>query len=61
MSAAGTTVEYQWTNYQAHVRDTLEAGDVDLVALRTGYGRGEVPLRWAVDPSRRHCRHGGRR
>ncbi len=41
MSAAATTVEYQWTNYQAHVRDTLEAGDVDLVALRTGYGGGK--------------------
>jgi len=42
MSAAtATTVEYKWTNYQAHVRDTLEAGDVDLVALRTGYGGGK--------------------
>ncbi len=41
MSAAATTVEYQWTNYQAYVRDTLEAGHVDLVALRTGYGGGK--------------------
>lgn len=41
MSAAAATVEYQWTNYQAHVRDTLEAGDVDLVVLRTGYGGGK--------------------
>lgn len=42
MSAAtATTVEYQWTNYQAYVRDTLEAGDIDLVALRTGYGGGK--------------------
>ncbi|WP_435075295.1 terminase large subunit domain-containing protein [Halorubrum sp. HHNYT27] len=40
-AAASTTVEYQWTNYQAHVRDTLEAGDVDLVVLRTGYGGGK--------------------
>lgn len=42
MSAATeTTVEYKWTNYQAHVRNTLEAGNVDLVALRTGYGGGK--------------------
>jgi len=34
-------VRYQWTNYQRHVRDTLEAGDVDLVTLRTGYGGGK--------------------
>ena len=34
-------VRYKWTNYQAHVRDTLEAGDVDLVTLRTGYGGGK--------------------
>ena len=40
-SPASTTVEYKWTNYQAHVRDTLEAGDVDLVVLRTGYGGGK--------------------
>jgi hypothetical protein len=40
-TASATTVEYKWTNYQAHVRDTLEAGDVDLVALRTGYGGGK--------------------
>jgi hypothetical protein len=42
MSASrATTIEYKWTNYQAYVRDTLEAGDVDLVALRTGYGGGK--------------------
>jgi len=40
-TAAATTVEYKWTNYQAYVRDTLEAGNVDLVALRTGYGGGK--------------------
>jgi len=40
-TASATTVEYKWTNYQAHVRDTLEAGDADLVALRTGYGGGK--------------------
>ena len=34
-------VRYQWTNYQQYVRDTLEAGDVDLVTLRTGYGGGK--------------------
>jgi len=40
-TATATTVEYKWTNYQAYVRDTLEAGNVDLVALRTGYGGGK--------------------
>ncbi len=40
-TATATTVEYKWTNYQAYVRDTLETGDVDLVALRTGYGGGK--------------------
>lgn len=37
----GITVDYQWLNYQAHVRDLLESGDVDVVALRTGYGGGK--------------------
>jgi hypothetical protein len=36
-----TTVNYQWTDYQAHVRDRLETGDVDVVALRIGYGGGK--------------------
>jgi len=40
MSSA-TTVDYQWADYQADVRDQLEAGDVDLVVLRTGYGGGK--------------------
>lgn len=36
-----TTVNYQWTDYQAHVRDTLEEGDYDVVVLRIGYGGGK--------------------
>jgi hypothetical protein len=40
MSSA-TTVDYKWTDYQAHVRDTLEAGRHDLVVLRTGFGGGK--------------------
>lgn len=42
MSAAEpVTVEYKWTDYQAHVRDALEAGDHDIVVFRTGYGGGK--------------------
>jgi len=41
MSATTATVEYQWTDYQRHVRDELESGDHDLVVLRTGYGGGK--------------------
>ena len=36
-----TNVEYQWTDYQAYVRDQLEEGDYDLVVLRIGYGGGK--------------------
>ncbi|WP_126665248.1 terminase large subunit domain-containing protein [Haloterrigena salifodinae] len=35
------TVSYQWTDYQAHVRDLLEDGDCDVVVLRIGYGGGK--------------------
>lgn len=42
MSATNTaSVSYQWTDYQAHVRDLLEAGDHDVVVLRIGYGGGK--------------------
>jgi hypothetical protein len=34
-------VDYDWTNYQAYVRDTLERGAHDVVVLRTGYGGGK--------------------
>lgn len=34
-------VDYDWTNYQAYVRDELERGDHDVVVLRTGYGGGK--------------------
>lgn len=40
MSTA-TTIDWQWADYQADVRDQLESGDVDLVVLRTGYGGGK--------------------
>jgi len=41
-TADGTvSVDYQWINYQAHVRDLLEAGECDLVVLRVGYGGGK--------------------
>jgi len=36
-----TTVDYKWADYQAHVRDRLEAGDDDLVVLRSGFGGGK--------------------
>jgi len=36
-----TPIDYKWADYQAYVRDQLESGDVDLVALRTGYGGGK--------------------
>ena len=36
-----TQVSYQWTDYQAHVRDLLESGQYDLVVLRIGYGGGK--------------------
>lgn len=41
MSTATETVSYQWTDYQAHVRDLLEDGDYDVVVLRIGYGGGK--------------------
>jgi hypothetical protein len=41
MSTTATDVCYQWTDYQAHVRDELEGGDHDLVVLRSGYGGGK--------------------
>ena len=36
-----TTIDYKWADYQAHVRDRLEAGDDDLIVLRTGFGGGK--------------------
>lgn len=42
MSATNQSdVAYQWTDYQAHVRDELEHGDHDLVVLRVGFGGGK--------------------
>ena len=42
MSSAQTqSIDFKWADYQADVRDALEAGDVDLVVLRTGYGGGK--------------------
>jgi len=38
---ASVSVNYDWTNYQAYVRDELERGDHDVVVLRTGYGGGK--------------------
>jgi hypothetical protein len=38
---ASVRVDYDWTNYQAYVRDELEGGDHDVVVLRTGYGGGK--------------------
>jgi len=40
-AADGPTLEYKWTDYQAHVRDLLESQEYDLVVLRTGYGGGK--------------------
>ena len=40
-SATRTAIDYDWADYQADARDALEAGDVDLVVLRTGYGGGK--------------------
>jgi len=40
-STQRTSVDFKWADYQADVRDTLEAGDVDLVVLRSGYGAGK--------------------
>ena len=40
-STAPTDVRYQWTDYQAHVRDSLESEQYDLVVLRIGYGGGK--------------------
>jgi hypothetical protein len=34
-------ISWQWADYQRDARDELEAGDVDLVVLRTGYGGGK--------------------
>jgi len=34
-------IDWQWTDYQADVRDTLEAAEHDLVIFRTGYGGGK--------------------
>ena len=39
--SATTQINYQWTDYQAHVRDALESGDYDVVVLRIGYGGGK--------------------
>jgi len=43
MSTTPSTVEidWQWTDYQAEVRDALESGEHDLVVFRTGYGGGK--------------------
>jgi hypothetical protein len=41
MSTDTITVDWKWTDYQAEVRDALEAGDHDLVVFRTGYGGGK--------------------
>ena len=38
---ASVSVNYDWTNYQAYVRDELERGDHDVVVLRTGYVGGK--------------------
>jgi len=38
---SSTTIDYKWADYQADTRDQLEAGTVDLVVLRTGYGGGK--------------------
>ncbi|MFC6766003.1 terminase large subunit domain-containing protein [Natrinema soli] len=40
-TTARETVSYQWTDYQAHVRDLLEESDNDVVVLRIGYGGGK--------------------
>lgn len=40
-TTTSTLVNYQWTDYQAHVRDLLEEGDNDIVVLRIGYGGGK--------------------
>lgn len=34
-------IDYQWTDYQAYVRDELESGAHDLVVLRIGFGGGK--------------------
>jgi len=41
MSTDTLSIDWQWTDYQAKVRDTLESGDHDLVVFRTGYGGGK--------------------
>jgi len=41
MSAGAIEIDWQWTDYQARVRDALEAGEHDLVVFRTGYGGGK--------------------
>lgn len=40
-TSPGITIDWQWTDYQALVRDELESGDYDLVVFRTGYGGGK--------------------
>lgn len=40
-TTAAVDIGYKWTDYQAYVRDELEAGDHDLVVLRIGYGGGK--------------------
>jgi hypothetical protein len=40
-SAQSIDVDWKWTDYQAEVRDALEAGAHDLVVFRTGYGGGK--------------------
>lgn len=41
-TAQQVELDYQWTDYQKHVREELETGDHDLVVLRTGYGGGKT-------------------
>lgn len=41
MSANTVSIDWKWTDYQAEVRDALEAGEHDLVVFRTGYGGGK--------------------
>lgn len=40
-AARTVSVNYQWTDYQAHVRDALESAAYDVVVLRIGYGGGK--------------------
>lgn len=38
---SAVSVDYKWTDYQQHTRDSLESSEYDLVVLRTGYGGGK--------------------